>query len=88
MSAVTSCVNVPVPAVSAATLVTPVPPIVGVGLLLVSAITMPRSVTTAPPSLSTVPPSNAWMSRIADDVGDDTTGTVVVTLVVNVAAVE
>ena len=64
------------------------PPIVGVGLSLVSAITMPRSVTTAPPSLSTVPPSKAWMSRIADDVRDDTTGTAVVALVVNVAAVE
>ena len=72
---VTCLVKTPVPAVSAITLVTPVPPIVGLELALVRENTTPRSVTLAPPSAVTFPPRVARVDQTAELVCEVTVGT-------------
>ena len=63
------------PAVSAATLVTPVPPITGSAFVAVTENTTPRSVTVPPLSAETVPPRRAVDDSTSVDVGDVTVGT-------------
>ena len=55
----TFSVKVPVVAAESLTWVTPVPPIVGLGLAVVSAYRTPRLVIETPPVLATSPPSVA-----------------------------
>ena len=78
MRPVTAVVNTPVPAASAATCVTSVPPICGSALADVSAYTTPRAVTLAPPSAVTFPPSAAPDAVIDALVGVVTVGAVAV----------